>query len=152
AKLVSIFWRKRIMRSPFTLRNSMVVVSVSVVMAVLMLLPSARAASKTKLELITGSGEFIQYLQKYDVETPQALFFRWQTDEVGAVGANWQVTTTNPSNQLIVVAKGALNSAPAIGHVSNFTIPANAFLAAAAPASPKIYNVTITPYDAKKNS
>ena len=137
------------MKNPFT--SCISVIMVAVVMAVLMLPPSARAASKTKLDLVTGSKEFVKYLQKYDVETPEDLYFRWQTDEVGAVGGNWQVTTINPANQLIVVAKGALNSAPASGHVSNFTIPANAFLAAAPPAAPKIYNVTITPCDAKKN-
>jgi hypothetical protein len=120
----------------------------SVALLALVLAP-AYVHAETKLQLFYGGAEVWHLYQAYPVTTPERLTFQWSTDEKGAVGGDWQVTTTGPGNKVTVVKKGSVTPAPLVGYVAKFTLDADAFLAKLPPAGGKVYNVTITPHDAQ---
>jgi len=127
--------------------SSRVIAAVVVTAVLLLYLPSARATSKTTLELMFVSGDIVDYRQAYSPAIPEDLHFRWSTGENGVASARWRVTTVAASGA--VVAASGPTPAPATGHAGYFTIPKNAFLAPSPPASPKNFYITVTPYDAK---
>src|SRR5215510_11328450 len=104
------------------------------------------AEAKTTLMIVKGSGEFQSLETAITVTNRQVTTYQWTTDEHTATGATWKVIKVGGGGQ--VVATGKLNSAPAAGKFDRFDIPANAFLAAAAPASAVSYHITIIPHNA----
>ena len=127
-------------------------ISVSLVACLIfcfVLVPIGTFASAT-IQIIQGSGEF-QTLQKaITVGAPEAISFRWSTDQAAAKGGTWKVTGPNA----VVVASGESSPAPAVGHIATFTNPATgpgSFLKSPPPASPVKYSITIAPHDAAKN-
>ncbi|HEY3052720.1 MAG TPA: hypothetical protein VGK04_04950, partial [Thermoanaerobaculia bacterium] len=114
-----------------------------------MLLPTGAFASAT-IQIIQGSGEFQSLQSAITIGAPEAISFRWSTDQAGATGGTWKVTDPNS----VIVASGESSPAPAVGHIMTFTIPATgagSFLKSPPPASPVKYSITITPHNAAKN-
>jgi CubicO group peptidase (beta-lactamase class C family) len=104
------------------------------------------AEGKTTLMIVKGSGDFQSLETEITVTDRQITTYQWTTDEAGASGATWKVTKTTAPN--VVVATGKFTTVPAAGKFDRFDIPANAFLAAAPPASPVSYSISLVPHNA----
>lgn len=116
--------------------------------ALVVLAPVALSAQTTLL-IVQGSGEFRSLEKAATVSVPEAISLQWSTTLIGAVGANWQVTTSKIRNRVQVVATGSVTPAPKPGHVALFTIAANAFLRPTPPDKPVKYSITIAPFGAQ---
>lgn len=114
-------------------------------------LPTTASASAT-LQVLKGSGEFKTLATEIAVTQPTELLMQWSTDQAGATGGNWQVTTMPAGSRIAsVVASGESSPVPRIpGSKVWFTIPAYAFLPPST-ASTLTFNIKITPHDAANN-
>ncbi|MEP6635079.1 MAG: hypothetical protein ABJB97_00035 [Acidobacteriota bacterium] len=86
------------------------------------------------------------------ITEPEALRFRWSTQEQGARSAVWSVASTPfvPAMPLRnIIASGKLDSAPLPDHVSWFSIDFNDFLPPTPPQAPRDYYVQLQVYDAQ---
>src|SRR3979409_2365423 len=102
------------------------------ILSLAVVLASASAFAKTTLQAVRGSGEFQSYETAIAVTSQEPLTMQWTTDQPGAVTGTWRVINTSAGNS---VAASGDTPAPTAGHFLRFTIPANAFLQAAAPAA-----------------
>ena len=144
------------------MKNSLGIFTIRFLMSVLMLVNLAvmiahaqqPALLKTQLDVLTQGSpgkEFEEWGKVLMVNQGRRLTFRWATKEPGAVGADWEVTTQNASNQYVVVAKGVLNKAPAPPAMDIFYIEDGTFLAKNYPPSAKKFYVRVTAFDTQKN-
>jgi CubicO group peptidase (beta-lactamase class C family) len=117
-------------------------VFLSVALAAAAGLSPVHAASKTKLQLVVGDGEFVELRGDYTLDSQQELKFAWSTDEAGATGAAWRIRMAGSSTPVL---QGTLQQAPQPGKSLGFSIPKNAFLAATPPKAAITYYADLTP-------
>src|SRR5215510_3989588 len=53
--------------------------------------------SKTKLEVMEGSGDFSKWVNTLTIESAKELLFAWSTDEPGVASATWNVSDMLPA-------------------------------------------------------
>lgn len=94
------------------------------------------------LDLIFGSGEFVQLRKDLSVTLPEALRFEWGVRVEGAVSARWEVTRTDTS---AVVASGTLSPVPDQGGKRSFTLASNTFLLPSQPPNNVVFEIRLWP-------
>ena len=115
-------------------------------------------ASAAVKEYADGSGDIQSLQTAIGVEDPQVVTLQWTTDEAGAAGGTWTVTTGSGAN-LKTVATGDAGTAPAVGHFARFTIPTNGqangpggFLQKQPIPAQVVYSITVQPYGKQHNA
>ncbi|WP_443748146.1 serine hydrolase domain-containing protein [Asticcacaulis solisilvae] len=108
-------------------------------------LGAAAAQAFPSLVFVQGSGEFQSFPQTLTVEAPQALTLQWTNDQAAATGAHWQVVDQAAPGT--VLASGEVTPAPAVGHLTRFSIAANTFLKAST-AKTLTFVISIQPHNA----
>lgn len=96
------------------------------------------------LDLIVGSGEFVQLRKDLSVTAPQALRFEWGVRVDTAVSARWEVMR---SDTAALVASGILTPVPDEGRTRSFTLAANTFLLPSPPAQNVEFEIRLWPLD-----
>ena len=131
-------------------------IAIAVLVIAALLAPAAQAAAT--LSIVQGSGDIQSLQTAIGVEDPQVVTLQWTTDEAGAAGGTWTVTTGSGAN-LKTVATGDAGTAPAVGHFARFTIPTNGqpngpggFLQNQPIAAQVAYSITVQPYDKQHNA
>jgi CubicO group peptidase (beta-lactamase class C family) len=122
--------------------------AISIVMLCALLAPVPAVANAT-LDIIQGSGEFQTFRKSITLGAPEAIAFRWSTDQANATGGTWKVTEAGSPQ---ILASGESAPAPKPGHIAWFTIPAGSFLKGPAPSPGVTYSITITPHDGMNNT
>jgi len=124
-------------------------IAITTLFGVLMLAPAAHAGAT--LTIVQGSGDLQSLQSATGVEDPQVITLQWTTDEAGAAGGTWTVTTGSGAN-LKTVATGDAGAAPTIGHFARFTIPTNGqangpggFLQKQPIPAQVVYSITLQP-------
>jgi len=118
----------------------------------------APPVTKTKLEVMEGSGEFKQWAKSTSIESGESVTFRWSTDEPAATSAIWMVSDKPfSSNGNIVaaqgphlIASGVAGTAPAKGKAQLFDINFGLFIPKTLPKSPQSYWVFIRTKNARQ--
>ena len=113
--------------------------------------------SKTKLTVMQGSGDFMQWVESLSIEAPENLTFAWSTDEAGVASARWVVTDRPFSSsdgvklmQPEVLASGVVGQVPAKGKGKTFNINFVTLLPKTPPKNPKSYWVSLMTKNAQQ--
>ncbi|HEU0173512.1 MAG TPA: serine hydrolase domain-containing protein [Blastocatellia bacterium] len=112
--------------------------------------------SKTRLEVMEGSGEFKQWVKTITISSAEKLQFAWYTDEPDVASAEWMVSNkafsappwTSPTQAPNVIASGALTQVPQKGHGATFLIDFAKF----APKTPPKNSTSYWVYVVTKNA
>jgi len=116
------------------------------------------AVSKTRLEVMEGSGEFQQWVKTRTINSAEKLQFAWYTDEPGVALATWMVSDkafstsplSLPTQAPHVIASGPLAEVPQKGHGKTFLIDFAKFAPKTPPNTPTSYWVYIVTKNAQQ--
>src|SRR5271167_896421 len=100
-----------------------------------------QAIAIATLEIVQGTGELQTFPTAITIGAPEAITFRWSTDQANATGGTWKVTLVGSPQAL---ASGESSPAPKPGHIASFTIPASgagSFLNTPAPSPAVTYSI-----------
>ncbi|MCI0350916.1 MAG: hypothetical protein L0Z53_15935 [Acidobacteriales bacterium] len=114
--------------------------------------------SKTKLEVMEGSGDFKQWVKTLTITSAEKLLFAWYTDEPGVTSAGWMVSDkdfspppwTSPTQSPHVIASGHLAPVPQKGQGATFLIDFTKFAPKTPPKNPTSYWVYIMTKNAQR--
>ncbi|MFK7885928.1 MAG: serine hydrolase [Gammaproteobacteria bacterium] len=102
--------------------------------------------SKTRLQLIFGSGEFEFLQNEMTVQERQIIGLQWQTTETGATRGRWEIR--DRADRSTLVASGNINQAPVPDKMHRVWLPASTFLSEPQPATDTNFEIRIVALDA----
>ncbi|WP_395344185.1 serine hydrolase domain-containing protein [Ningiella sp. W23] len=104
--------------------------------------PDRMVILSADLNLIVGSGEFVQFRRDLSFVKPELLRFEWDLRIDNASAAHWEIS--KPSTGEIVLS-GKISPAPKKGSKRTLVIDAKSFMSSSQPAKNQVYRVKLWP-------